>query len=81
VASNNSDAEIRIHSGTSIDLSGSTRLPVSANLLAIQLRANELADDPTQRMERCAEKDRVRRHEDRHPYNRKTALLSSAVAR
>ncbi len=48
--SGNADAQIRIHSGTSIDLSGSTEeLPVSANLLAIQLRANELADDPTQR--------------------------------
>jgi filamentous hemagglutinin len=46
----NADAQIRIHSGTSIDLSGSTaELPVDANLLAIQLRANELADDPTQR--------------------------------
>lgn len=46
----NTDAQIRIHSGASIDVSGgSAELPVSANLLAIQLRSNELADDPTQR--------------------------------
>ena len=44
------NARIRIHAGTSIDLSGSDyELPMSANLLAIQLRSNELADDPTQR--------------------------------
>jgi filamentous hemagglutinin family protein len=46
----NAAARIRVDSGTSIDLSGSdAELPVSANLLAIQLRANELEDDPTQR--------------------------------
>ncbi len=46
----NPDAQIRIDSGTSIDLSGSdAEVPMAANLLAIQLRANELADDPTQR--------------------------------
>ena len=46
----NSDAQLRIHAGTNIDLSGSSiELPMSDNLLAIQLRANELADDPTQR--------------------------------
>jgi filamentous hemagglutinin len=42
-------AQIRIDAGTTIDLSGSSvELPMSANLLAIQLRANELADDPAQ---------------------------------
>ena len=46
----NSLARIRVDAGTSIDLAGSSvELPVSANLLAIQLRANELADDPVQR--------------------------------
>ncbi len=46
----NPDARIRIDSGTTIDLSGSaTELPMSANLVTVQLRANELADDPTQR--------------------------------
>jgi filamentous hemagglutinin family protein len=50
VTDGNASARIHIDSGTSIDLSGSVAdLPVSANLLAIQLRANELADDPTQR--------------------------------
>jgi filamentous hemagglutinin len=43
-------AQIRVDPGTSIDLAGSSvELPVTANLLAIQLRANELADDPDQR--------------------------------
>jgi filamentous hemagglutinin len=46
----NPAAQIRVHAGTSIDLSGSVAtLPMSANLLPLQLRANELADDPTQR--------------------------------
>lgn len=46
----NSLARIRVDAGTSIDLAGSSvELPVTANLLAIQLRANELADDPDQR--------------------------------
>ncbi len=46
----NSQARIRIDAGTTIDLSGSSvALPVTANLLSIQLRANELADDPDQR--------------------------------
>jgi filamentous hemagglutinin family protein len=46
----NSAAQIRVASGTNIDLSGSTAvLPMSANLLSIQLRSNELADDPVQR--------------------------------
>ncbi|HEY0341951.1 MAG TPA: hypothetical protein VGC34_14185, partial [Steroidobacteraceae bacterium] len=44
------NAEVRVHAGTSIDLSGTDyELPMAANLLAIQLRSNELADDPTQR--------------------------------
>jgi len=46
----NSAAQIRIASGTGIDLAGSVaELPMSANLLSIQLRANELEDDPQQR--------------------------------
>ena len=46
----NPNAQIRIDSGTSIDLSGSqAQLPMDANLLSVQLRSNELADDPTQR--------------------------------
>jgi filamentous hemagglutinin len=50
--SSNNDANARLHidAGTDIDLSGSTAtLPVSANLVAVQLRSSELADDPTQR--------------------------------
>jgi filamentous hemagglutinin len=50
--SSNNDANARLHidAGTNIDLSGSTAtLPVSANLVAVQLRSSELADDPTQR--------------------------------
>jgi filamentous hemagglutinin len=50
VTDGNSAAQIRVHSGTSIDLSGSVaELPMSANILPLQLRSNELADDPTQR--------------------------------
>jgi filamentous hemagglutinin family protein len=46
----NSLARIRVDAGTSIDLAGSSvELPVTANLVAIQLRSNELADDPDQR--------------------------------
>ena len=46
----NAQAKIRIDAGTSIDLAGSVaQLPVSANLVTVQLRSNELADDPTQR--------------------------------
>jgi filamentous hemagglutinin family protein len=45
-----SPASIRIDAGTHIDLSGSTaELPVAANLVTLQLRSNELADDPQQR--------------------------------
>jgi filamentous hemagglutinin len=50
LSSGNSAARIRIDDATSIDLSGSDAdLPMSANLVAVQLRASELADDPTQR--------------------------------
>ncbi len=43
-------AEIQIDPGTDIDLAGSTAvLPMSANLITVQLRSNELADDPSQR--------------------------------
>jgi filamentous hemagglutinin len=46
----NPNAQIRIESGTTIDLSGSDAdLPMSANLVSVQLRSNEFADDPTQR--------------------------------
>jgi filamentous hemagglutinin family protein len=44
------NAEIRIDPGTKIDLAGSdAELPMSANLVTVQLRSNQLADDPTQR--------------------------------
>ncbi|HEY2634925.1 MAG TPA: filamentous hemagglutinin N-terminal domain-containing protein, partial [Steroidobacteraceae bacterium] len=44
------NARLRIDAGTDIDLSGSVAsLPVTANLVAAQLRSSELADDPTQR--------------------------------
>jgi len=43
-------AEIRIDAGTTIDLAGSNAvLPMAANLVTVQLRSNEFADDPTQR--------------------------------
>ncbi|HEY2684640.1 MAG TPA: filamentous hemagglutinin N-terminal domain-containing protein, partial [Steroidobacteraceae bacterium] len=46
----NSDARLRIDAGTNIDLAGSVaELPMSANLVTVQLRSNELADDPSQR--------------------------------
>jgi filamentous hemagglutinin len=49
VTDGNTDARIRIDAGTKIDLSGSTaELPMSANLVAVQLRGAELADDPNQ---------------------------------
>ncbi len=49
-AGGNSQARIRIDSGTTIDLAGSdAELPMSANLVTVQLRANEFKDDPTQR--------------------------------
>ncbi len=44
------NAQIRIDSGTTIDLAGSdAELPMAANLVTVQLRSNEFADDPTQR--------------------------------
>jgi len=43
-------ASVRIDAGTTIDLSGSdATLPMDANLIQVQLRSNEFADDPTQR--------------------------------
>ena len=46
----NAAANIRIEAGTNIDLSGSdATLPMDANLVTVQLRSNEFADDPTQR--------------------------------
>ncbi len=50
IGSSDTTARLRIDPGTSIDLSGSSAtLPVTANLVSAQLRANELADDPAQR--------------------------------
>ncbi len=50
VVDGNPAAQIRIDSGTNIDLAGSSaNLPMSANLLSIQLFANQLEDDPAQR--------------------------------
>jgi filamentous hemagglutinin family protein len=50
VTTPDSNARLRIDAGVSIDLSGSqASLPVSANLVPVQLRSAELADDPTQR--------------------------------
>jgi filamentous hemagglutinin family protein len=44
------NAQIRIDAGTSINLAGSdAELPMDANLVTLQLRSNEFADDPTQR--------------------------------
>ena len=44
------DAWIRVESGTQIDLSGSdVTLPMSRNLVTVELRANELRDSPAQR--------------------------------
>jgi filamentous hemagglutinin len=46
----NSLAHISIDSGTNINLAGSdATLPMDANLVTVQLRSNEFADDPTQR--------------------------------
>jgi filamentous hemagglutinin len=46
----NGAAQIRVDTGTSINLAGSVaQLPMSANLITLQLRANELEDDPAQR--------------------------------
>lgn len=44
------DARIRVESGALIDLSGSdVTLPMSRNLVTVELRANELRDSPEQR--------------------------------
>ena len=44
------NAELRIDSGALIDLSGSTAtVPVTRNLVTVQLRGSELADSPLQR--------------------------------
>ncbi len=49
-AEGNTAAQLRIAAGTTIDLSGSVaQLPMAANLLTVQLRGNELEDDPDQR--------------------------------
>jgi filamentous hemagglutinin len=49
-STDNPNAQIRIDSGTTIDLAGSdAELPMSANLVTVELRSNQLADDPTQR--------------------------------
>lgn len=50
VTNGNSAAQIRVAAGTNIDLQGSDAVvPMSSNLLSIQLRSNELEDDPLQR--------------------------------
>ena len=47
---NDPNAEIRVDAGTTIDLAGSDAvLPMSYNLLTLQLRGDELENDPTQR--------------------------------
>jgi filamentous hemagglutinin family protein len=46
----NPSSQLRIDSGASIDVAGSTaQLPVSANIVAVQLNASQLADDPVNR--------------------------------
>jgi len=50
VTNGNGAAQIRVAAGTNIDLHGSdATLPMAANLVTIQLRSNELEDDPLQR--------------------------------
>ena len=50
ITADNSAAQIRIAAGTNIDLHGSNAVvPMSANLQTLQLRSNELEDDPLQR--------------------------------
>jgi filamentous hemagglutinin len=44
------DSQLRIESGATIDLAGSdATLPMSRNLVTVELRASELADSPNQR--------------------------------
>jgi filamentous hemagglutinin family protein len=46
----NPSSQLRIDSGASIDVAGSTaQLPMSANIVAVQLNASQLADDPVNR--------------------------------
>jgi filamentous hemagglutinin family protein len=46
----NPNARIHVDAGTTIDLAGSdATLPMAANLVTVQLRSNEFADDPAQR--------------------------------
>jgi filamentous hemagglutinin len=46
----NAESQLRIDSGASINVQGSTaELPVSANIVAVQLNANQLAGDPVNR--------------------------------
>jgi len=46
----NPASQLRIDSGASIDVAGSTaQLPMSANIVAAQLNASQLADDPVNR--------------------------------
>jgi filamentous hemagglutinin len=50
VTNGNTAAQIQVDAGTNINLSGSNVvLPMSANLISVQLRSNELEDDPEQR--------------------------------
>jgi hypothetical protein len=47
VADSNANAQLRIDSGATIDVSGSTaQLPVADNIVAVQLNASQLANDP-----------------------------------
>jgi filamentous hemagglutinin family protein len=78
-SSGNTDARLRIDAGTSIDLSGSSAtLPVTANLVSAQLRANELADDPQQR--NGALHGQTVYFDARNPPPASLANLSSAIA-
>jgi filamentous hemagglutinin family protein len=77
--SGNTDARLRIDAGTSIDLAGSSAtLPVTANLVSAQLRANELADDPQQR--NGALHGQTVYFDARNPPPASLANLSSAIA-
>jgi len=50
VGGDDPSASVRIGAGATVDLSGSAAtLPMDANLIQVQLRSNEFADDPTQR--------------------------------
>ena len=46
----NPDSQLRIDAGATIDVAGSTaQLPMSANVVAVQLNASQLANDPANR--------------------------------